>query len=130
MKDWLKQLFVRYWSRRRLLYPALLFFGILFVVELLVWRIKLPTPIGKEYFSLPAATGGSAGYYLVRHSKSKALLVLGALIATLAITAYRYSVEIFTDASLGTVLSLVLLCFVGFGALFMELRILMNMGLD
>jgi phosphoglycerol transferase MdoB-like AlkP superfamily enzyme len=130
MTEWLKQLFARYWSRRRLLYPALLFFGILLVVELLMWRINLPTPIGKEYFSLPGATGGSAGSYLVRRSKSKILLVLGALIATLAITIYRHSVEVFTDVSLSTVLFLVLLCFVGFGALFMELRILMNMGLD
>lgn len=130
MKEWLKHLLAKYWSRRRLLYPALLFSGILLVVEFLVWRLKLPTPIAEAYFLLPAAMGGSVGYYLYRRSRSKPLLVTAALTTMLSITVYRHSIEVVTDASLRTIVFLVLLWFVGFGALFMTMRILMNMGLD
>ncbi len=129
MKEWFKKQIDKYLGRARLLNPALLFSGILLATEFLIWRLKLQTPISEAFFLFPAALGGSTGYYLAKQSKSKPLLAVAALVSVLSITAYKYSIEVIADASLSTVLFLVLLFCVGFCALFMAIRIMMNLGL-
>lgn len=127
-KKWLGEQWDHYWSERRLLRPVVLFSGILFAVEILFWRIHLPTPIDKEYFAVPSAASGTVGYYLVKDSKSKFWLVLSLVVTALSFTVYRYWVETIENSNLSSILLLVLLCSVGCGALFAVIRICMNMG--
>src|ERR1700751_2382142 len=130
MKEFFKELCHKYWSDKRLAMATLLFLGALTVVEILVWRLGIPTPITHDYFYAPIAVGALVGYYLTKGSHSKVILAISALIFVLATTTHRYCAWVFNEITFLKLLSLVLLGFLGIGGLFAALRILLNLGLE
>jgi len=130
MKEWLKHLWDKYWSDKRLATAGVVFISSLTVVEILIWRLDIPMPISSDYFYAPTAIGALTGYYLTKDSRSKVLMSVCAVTSVVALTAHRYCAFVFTEITFGKVVSLVLLAFVGVGALFAVLRILLNQGLE